>query len=135
VKALFNAIYSKWNSSVKDSVSGITCKLYNTEANPDASYPYCVMTIVSDVENGTLTEVIEDNLIQFAVYDDSSTAENVLDIFEAVKSAFDFEDLTVTGYKSIGTDRVGGANLTKITEEGSNYWQLICQYRIRIEEN
>jgi len=119
---LFTAIYTRWTAAM----GGRT--LYNTEAKAEAAFPYATVTLVSDVADWTFTEDFEDCLVQFNLFSDTPTCEEVGLAFEALKSAFDKHDLTITGYETVSFSRLQ-ANLLRV--EGK--WQYLVTYRLLMQ--
>ena len=128
MKELTKAIKTRF-----DAIVTTASRLYDTVANQNATFPYVVVSYISDVEDQTFTEYFEDCLVQFAVYDEDPSSENVLDIFEELKTAFDRHTLTVENYSTIIMYREGGANKTRYEEQGKKIWQLTCTYRVLLQ--
>ena len=127
MKTLFEAIYNEYaDSTLADSLTA----LYNTQAPPDATFPYGVFTLVSDVPDWTFTENFENCLIQFSLFDDSSSSSDICDYFELLKTTFDFHDLVIGGYTIISFTREV-ANLIKV----ENVWHYTATYRIVFQKN
>lgn len=127
MKVLFDSIYTLYQS---DDLSNGLSDLYNTQAPPDAVFPYGVFTLVSDVQEFTFTEEGENCLVQFSLFDDESSSVRVCDLFELLKTMLDFVDLTITGYTIISTTREV-ANLIKVED----VWQYVTTYRIVFEKD
>jgi hypothetical protein len=127
MKTLFQAIYAQYLS--KPLASALT-DLYNTEAPPEAIFPYGVFQLISDVAEGTYTEDMENCLVQFNLYSDKSSCSDVCDHFELLKAAFDEVDLTITGYTPISMVREP-SSLLKVED----VWQYNVTYRIVIQKN
>jgi len=129
MKTLFQAIYATYEAS--DLAASLT-GLYNTQAPADAVFPYSVYTLVSNVQDFTFTENFEDCLVQFSLFSDvMSDSTQVCDLFELLKTAFDFLlDLGVAGYATISIVREI-ANLIK----EKNVWHYAVTYRILLQED
>ena len=104
--------------------------LHNTEAPGEAVFPYGVMALVSNVPDWTFGENFEDCLIQFNLFSENSLCTEIGLTYEALKTAFDFFDLVITGYETVSMVREV-ANLLKI--EG--VWQYNVSYRIVVQNN
>ena len=129
MNTLFTSIYTAYLASGLPD-AGMT-GLYNTEAPPGAEFPYGVFTLVSDVPDWTFTEDFENCLIQFNLYSDHRTKPaEVCALFELLKAAFDFVDLTVTGYTSVSLTREM-ATLLRV----DMVWQYTVTYRIYLEKD
>jgi len=124
VKVLFEAIYNYWASEGKFGLS----ELYLVEAKGEAVFPYATFS-TSIVSDWTFTETGEDCLIMFTLFSKTPDTIEICAIFEALKDSFDFHDLVVAGYGTIGMSR-GPANLIK--EEG--VWKYSITYRLQIEK-
>lgn len=124
---LFTALYEYW---VTTTLNSLMTALYNTEAPETAEYPYAVMSIVSNVADWTFTEDIENCLVQFNIYSDTVDATEVCNIFEALKTAFDFYDLSISNYETISLTREN-AILTRVEK----VWTYNATYRILLGKN
>lgn len=106
---LFNAIYNYYlTTSLASSLSA----LYNTQAPENAIFPYGVMALINNAEDWTFTEEMEDCLVQIDLYSSTEDAVEVCNLFELLKMAFDFHDLSVTNYVTISLTREA-ANLVR----------------------
>lgn len=129
MRTLFQAIYTAYLASGLPA-GGLT-GLYNTEAPPGAAFPYGVFTLVSDVPDWTFSEDFENCLVQFNLFSDHKTSPvEICALFELLKVAFDFVDLTVSGYKSVSLTREL-STLLRI----DMVWQYTVTYRIYLEKN
>ncbi|KKN40052.1 hypothetical protein LCGC14_0737150 [marine sediment metagenome] len=122
MNVLFDAIFTRWTAAM----GGRT--LYNTEGDDEASFPYSTVTIVGNTPDWTFTEDFEDILIQFNLFSETPAMTEVGTTFEALKVAFDFHALAITGYETVSLVR-GNANLTRVDKK----WQYIVTYRIQIQ--
>jgi len=105
--------------------------LYNTEAPAGSAFPYGVFTMPDNSPEWTFTENFENCLIQFNLYSDNKTSPvNICSLFELLKTAFDFVDLDITGYKSVSLTREM-STLLRI----DMVWQYTVTYRIYLEKN
>lgn len=129
MNTLFTAIYTAYLASGLPA-AGMT-DLYNTEAPAGVAFPYGVFTLVSDVPDGTFTEDFENCLVQFNLFSDHRTSPvEICTLFELLKTAFDFVDLTVSGYKSVSLTREM-STLLRI----DMVWQYTITYRIYLEQD
>lgn len=127
MKTLFQAIYARYEATALGS--SVLTDLYNTKAPDDAVFPYGVFTLVSNVQDFTFTEKFEDCLMQFSLFSDiKSDSTQVCDLFELLKTVFDFLDLEISGYTTVSIVR-GIANLIK--EE--KIWHYAVTYRIILQ--
>ncbi len=102
--------------------------LYNTEAIEEAAYPYTTVSVINNEPEDTFTEEGENYLIQFNLFSDTDTNEEVNLTFAALKAAFDKHDLVITDATTIRLMRQP-ANLIRV--EG--VWQLNVSYLLEIE--
>lgn len=120
---LFNAIYTYYLTT--SLASSLTGDFYNTEAKEDVSFPYGTFSIVSVVPDWTFTENLEYCLIQFNLFSNTVDATEVCNLFELLKTAFDFYDLAVDNYETVSMVREN-AILTRVEK----VWQYSVTYRI-----
>jgi len=127
MQVLFTGLYSKFsnNAALKAVVSG----MYLTEAIQGAEYPYIVYHLISNIADWTYTEDMENSLIQFSIFDNHNSSTTILDIFEKLKTCYDWTTLTVTGYSSIYIKR----EFNILTRE-NGIWKMDVQYRIEVQK-
>ncbi len=127
MQVLFQAIYSKFdgNAALKAAVTG----MYLTEAPQGTAYPYIVYHKISGRPDYTFTEDMENTLIQFNIYDSNSSSATINDIFEKLKTCYDWCSLTVTDWDSIYMRR----ELDDLTRE-NDIWRYLVQYRLEIQQ-
>ncbi|MCK5601958.1 hypothetical protein KAR91_08820 [Candidatus Pacearchaeota archaeon] len=132
MKNLFESIYAHY---LTDPLSSSLTDLYNTEADDDSVYPYAVFSMISNVADFTFEEDFEDVLIQFNLYSDTSSVEEISDLFELLKGdtslgeGFDFKDLNITDYGAVSLVR---QNATLIKEE--KIWGYSIVYEFKLEK-
>lgn len=128
---LFKAIYAKFNSStgVGSLEANLTGSLHNTQAPQGTEYPYAIFYLISDIPHWTFDATMENALIQFNIYDETSSVENVGNLYGQLKTLYDDTTLNIDNYHSIYMKREF-SNL----EQFSEIWQYVCQYRIEIQE-
>ena len=125
MKALFDAIYTLFaaGGDFYDDMGG---RLYLYEQPQGATYPLCVYTLVSDApEFYFRSKEWEDIDIQFNIYTKESSADNILDYYEHLKTMFDNAALSVTGWSKVGFTRTL-ALLLRDPDDGT--WQHTTQY-------
>jgi len=127
MQALLAGIYSKYNNSVdlKAAVTG----MYFTEAPQGTIYPYIVYHKISGVPDYTFTEDMENVIIQFNIYSDSSSSTTINDIYTKLTALYDWCSLTVTGWNRIYIKR----ELDNLTRE-NDIWNYFVQYRLEIQK-
>jgi hypothetical protein len=123
---LFTAIITRYEAvSLSASLTG----LYNTQAPQDVTFPYGVFQLISDTPDWTFSENFENILLQFNLFSDTSDPVEICDLFELLKTAFDFLELSVANYETVSMIREN-ANLTR-----DGYWQYNVTYRILLQRD
>jgi len=128
---LFKAIYGKFTGSTgSDSLYvALDGGMYNTQAQQDATRPYVVFFLISDIPHWTFDATMENALIQFNIYDENPSVEYVGNLYEKLTSLYDWTTLDIDNYHSIYLKREF-SNL----EQFSEIWQYVCQYRVEIQK-
>jgi len=127
MKTLFESIYSRFADDT--DLFGSVTDMYNTEAPPNAVFPYIVFSLVSDVQDFDSDSVLEDALIQFNIFSDEPSSSEACDIFEYLKgitvegTGYDFYELTIDNYTTLVLKR-DTALLIKIEK----VWQYNVTY-------
>lgn len=119
---LFTAIYTRYLAM--PLASPLTA-LHNTQAPEDAVFPYGVFSLISDVPDWTFSEKLENCLIQFNLFSNTVDATEICVLFELLKTAFDFHDLTIANYETVSMVRENSI-LTRV----ENVWQYNVLYRV-----
>lgn len=127
MQVLFQAIYTKFSND--NDLSGAVTDLYLDRAIQTAVYPYIVYHKISGVPDWTFSEDMENTLLQFNIYSDNSSSATANDIFEKLKSCYDWCTLTVTNWDSIYMKR----ELDELTR-GNDIWRYLVQYRLEIQQ-
>jgi len=130
MKEFFKAIMDKFAAG---QVAASVSALYNTEAKPSAVFPYIVFSVDNN-QDWTFTEQFEDFAVQFDIYSDTPSVEEVSDIFDLLTSCYDFVDLTITGYQPISMQREN-SRLIKWDVEGKLVWNWSVTYKVKIQKN
>ena len=131
-KYIFKAIIDKFNTSAELMAAldgGMFLLEYPQQYNDKDIYPYCIFFPVSDVTEYTFTEVADNVVIQFSIYDNSDGAASIMDAGDILKSVYDFASLTVTGYNHICMMQEF-SDLYK--EDG--FWHYVITYRLEIQK-
>lgn len=127
MQVLFQAIYTKFSND--NDLSGAVTDLYLDRAIQTAAYPYIVYHKISGVPDYTFSEDMENTLLQFNIYSDNSSSAIANDIFEKLKSCYDWCTLTITNWDSIYMKR----ELDELTR-GNDIWRYLVQYRLEIQQ-
>lgn len=128
MNALFGAIYTKFAADAA-LVAAVT-DLYNTAAPQNTDMAYLVMLLVTNTHEWTFNTDMEDTMIQFSIFDDSSSPEPIGDIFELLKTCFDDAVLVVGGYDSVCMVRES-SNLLRDPEDA---WHYVIDYRLMVQK-
>ncbi len=127
MKSLFDAVFAHYNAS---TLPDLLTKLYNTEADADAEFPYAVAQLVvgSPVDHASGQHYTEDWLIQFNLFDDKPNMTALLGVYDVLTAAFDFAALTIAGYNFLSCVRPPGS-----TRQGKQegVWQINVQYHVK----
>lgn len=124
---LFAAIMVRYAAvPLSSSLTG----LWNTQAPQDAVSPYGVFTLISDVPEWTFSENFENCLLQFNLFSDENDPVEICALFELLKTAFDFLDLTIANHETVSMIREN-VILTRI----ENVWQYNVTYRIILQKD
>jgi len=123
---LFTAIMVRY---AEVGLSGSLTGLWNTQAPQDAEFPYGVFSLISDVPDWTFGENLENCLLQFNLFSDTSDPAEICTLYAMLKTAFDFHELDVDNHEIIYMIREN-AILTRI----ENVWQYNILYRILLGE-
>jgi len=104
--------------------------LYNTQAPQDAVSPYGVFQLISDVPEWTFSENFENCLLQFNIFSDTSDPVQICALFELLKTAFDFLELTIANYRTVSMIRENS-----IPSRPDGTWQYNVTYRIVLQKD
>lgn len=130
MKKLFTAIYTKFQADT--ALVGAVTDLYNTEAPSNAVFPYIVFSMVSNTIDLDSSQNWENYLIQFNIFDDDSSSNNICDIYELLKgdtaagTGFDYFNLLIEDYATVVMTREV-ARLMRV----DNVWQYNVSYSLK----
>ena len=105
-------------------------RMYFGEAPQGATFPYCVMSIISSEHDWTFDDEMESVLVQFSIFTNESSAVNIGLHWSKLKSLYDDASLTVSGYTQVSLLR-GQSILLRETE--NNIWQYAVEYECLLE--
>ena len=128
MQVLFKSIWNKYNGS-----TGLTATIngmFFTEAPQGQTYPYGVYHLISNVPSWTFDADMENYIIQFNLFDDDSSSEDINTAFTALTGLYDWCDLDTSGYSNIYMKR----ELSNLTKE-SDIWNYFIQYRIEVQKS
>ena len=132
-ETFFEAIYNKFfaNIALKNAVTG----LYLGEAPQSTAYPYVVYHMIDDIPARWFSHTSEVIRVQFSVFDDSYSAETIVDVANKLMACFDDSALSVTSYTSVYVTRDMG-RLLRVSgaSEQERVWHYPIDYMMRISE-
>lgn len=135
MQVLFESIYNKFKGStgVGSLYALLDGRMYFTEAPQGSTYPYGVYHLISDVPSwifGTSENTMENCIIQFNLYSENSSSDEVNTAFTALTTNFyDWcTDLSTSGYSNIYMKR----EMSLLTRE-SDIWNYMIGYRLEIQ--
>jgi len=108
----------------------LTGDLWNVEAKPGTAFPYATFDLITDMPDNFASgkNFIENCLIQFNIFSDKKSAEELLTIYDALIACFDFTNITVSNYTVSSCVREAAVKLKE-----DNIWQMNIRYRIKLE--
>jgi len=132
MKQLFTSLYTYYKSR-PELVTAIT-DFYLESAPAEAVFPYVVCKLVSSTMDHTYTEKFENYLIQFDVYEDSSSPKRSAELWDLIVQALDFWTGAVESYAMISAIREGTL-MSQWEVEGKKVWDVTLNYRILLQHN
>lgn len=121
MKELFRAILTRWNNC------SITGDLWNTSAPQNTSLPYTVFTLISDIPEQTFNSMMEHCRIQFLIFSDEVSIEQVMDIGEEIKACFENYKLTFTAEYSIACSFT--RTLAYLIRTPEDTWEYLVEFK------
>jgi len=109
-------------------------KTYNIKAPQNATAPYVVFGLLTEMPTGTFAdfEAIEDITFWVNCYSDKSTAD-VSEICDEVMDVLDDATLTVTGYTTMKCVREYIGN--PVWDDETRIYMMPCRYRIWLDKS
>lgn len=137
MQVLFEGIYDEFTGSTGAGSLYVELggRLHFTEAPQGSAYPYGVYHLISNVPSwifGTTANTMENYIIQFNLYSEKHSSNEINTAFTALTTLYDWCDLDVDGYSHIYMKREM-SNLTRESESG--IWDYFVQYRIETQIN
>lgn len=127
MKVVNKAILDKFTADAA-LVAKATGGLHLDYAPPETAEPYIIFAEISDSPEDTFTDYGENLHYQFTIVSDSRSSEEADDIFELLKTCYDYCTLVVSGYSHIEMRRLPGSNLMSDPDDGC--WRRNVDYRI-----
>jgi hypothetical protein len=104
MKAIYKAIMDEYAANtnlVAALVGGLHLQLQEQQTVNQPPYPYATFFKVTQVPEYTFSELGENTIIQFDIFDNSTNVATISDAATYLKTCFDLADLTVSGYNHI----------------------------------
>ena len=136
MKVMTEAIFDKFSTdtgaSGLNATGGIPSKLFFSEATEGTGFPYGTFDLISNTPGYVFSDGlnIENFRVQFDLFDDDSSAIDVLEIFERVKTLYDEATLTVTGFNNFFFRR----DVTRPPVRVEDTWQITVDYIVQISQ-
>jgi hypothetical protein len=128
MKALFDAIYSKFNTT-NNFNTAIGGRLYIGAAPDGTAFPYAIYDLVSDDPDHYFdNDSIEEATIQISIYSNSPSAAAVGTIAVYCKSLFDDCALSISGYTFVSFIR---SRESLLREPDNLVWGYSIDYDVR----
>ena len=100
MKNLLDAIYlhfSELTAGVHtDFWIDLNGAMYKERAPQGYEFPYCVFTTVAEAHSKTFGEHFKEPLIQFSIFTDDSSTDNIEDMYTDLKSLYDEAEFNIT---------------------------------------
>lgn len=133
MKELATGIFTKFNAAPKSTLfTALGGRLYDTQAEPGAPYPYMVYQFIDSTPDWTFNTDYEFTRVQFKIVSDKSSGGECRDILGYLKSALDWTTLSVTGWTLVYCARVNVAGPYKDID---GIWNCDVDYMIFLESN
>jgi hypothetical protein len=134
MKELFAGIYGKFAPvGVKPTIyTNLSGRLRLYEAKQGELFPYCVYSLIGDAPDyWFLSERQESYTLQFSLFTDDRSSENIGTYFNNLTALYDECDLTVSGYTFLIMRREWSYLLRDTID---SVWQYILQYNVLLEK-
>jgi hypothetical protein len=127
MQALKKAIISKFNATaaLKSLMPG---GLWDIEADQGSAYPYGVFQIISDVEDVTFSDVKDNIIVQFKIFDNTAKSSVKLDaVLIQLLAAYNRKDLTLTAGSFVSMQKQN-----VMQNKSDNIWEYLVLFRVII---
>jgi hypothetical protein len=121
---LYSFFAAATTSSLYSLLDG--ARLYYDEAPEKTKRPYCVFFVYNEIYEGTFDLDFENVLIQFAYY--GRTANESDSGITAIKTLYDYANITLSGYTCIRLERDYAIPPSKIQPD--DIWEGIIRYTL-----
>lgn len=122
-----------------DPLSSALSQLYLGTAPNDATFPYGTFNFISNIQDITFTERFEMLLVQFDIYSNDSSSEEIFNLYNLLKgdenlgTGFDFAEFPLNGYVIVYFSRES-AILNKWYVNNEWNWHYSVTYRVLLEK-
>lgn len=133
MKYLFKALKDIYDAD--SDLTGACNGFYYDHATQGITLPYIVVSVIAInperyLEASSL-RYDTNMLLQFSIYDDSSSIEDVIDIYNDINDAFDNTDITISGWTNIAFLRES----TRAPFNLDGIWSMSADFRWHICRN
>ena len=129
MKELLKAVHNKLDGSgLWTSLGG---RVYFDHAPQGTVFPYCVYYLINDKYEYQFDSEFQEVVLQFNIFDQSSSALNILGYYDDLRDVMDWSSLSITGYDCIKVEPEW-ANIEWLEEEEA--WICRTQYRVLQEK-
>lgn len=141
IEPLTTAIYNKLtgNAAFNTAMGGrIFYEEYKTtDGSLPATYPFAIFFYVSDIPDLTFNTLREDVLFQVSIFDNASSAVNMLDYTTKLRAVLDFDPsspptLSITGWTLYYITRESGEIMTP---DENSIRHSVSTYRVKAQKN
>jgi hypothetical protein len=129
--ALMTKFTATWGGDHNTLYNLTNGQMFKERALQEATPPYVVYHIISDVPEWNFCSDFEKVRIQFNLYSNEESSTEIENLYAALQSLFDWTTLTVTGWKHIWMKREL-ARLSRDPEDDD--WFYTVDYEIYLEE-
>lgn len=138
MKATITGLMALFNAG-GDFYNDVSGRLFHGEAPEGVEYPYAVFFIISDTDDDTFSEELQDIYIQFSLFSGASSSAEILDMNTHLKTMFNKTQFAVTGNTVIIMNRLqtNGPTYTPadVVAGTGFYWQTDVDYEIHVQKN
>ena len=132
-KNILKAIGDLYDGAGGASLRALVNALHYDQAPQSSSLPYIVFHIINMSPGRTFSasELREDMLLQFSIFDETRNVDAVWNIYDALDALYDEATITVTGYTSIAILRESVVSPVWLDKT----WQMSADYRWEIQKS
>ena len=141
MKNLYLGLLTFFNSTQGTFWADVNGQLYDTEADPSATYPYAVYSIMSDVDSDTFTENNKNIYLQIALYSATPNDKSqILDMDTHLTDWLKDKIFAASGWTVVSTKRLQGtgpySDTVGTTETGlEKVWKMDVDFELLVSKN